>query len=587
MFRKMNFSNKRLQQAFFSYFRILNWDEVKLVLQILIVSILVWGVCILLRLSVHHAIEVLFEFLNHVPIGLVFLPLLLGALATAFLAKTHASTILYQDVHNKIHPLPDIEGDGLERAIALYFTSEPDLAHELTGVVGTQQRWALPTFSLALRKWLGTFFTLGFGGSGGLEASVAMIGENLAAGIFKPNRWNQFLMRWLMIDDPDELQTLQMAGISAAICALLHAPFASAFFAVEVMYRRRPNIEKLLFACVASLTAFLLTNLTKAPASVFTVQLFNRPTFNFPMIAIIAVQTVLIVISARFFGTARQKVRDWLKRQIPNHWLRHVSGALISASIALLAVLFARTFLAPSSPEWHAKGFEMVLGPGEQMIDFALAGEISLGIALLALLAKMLATMATLGGGGSAGLLIPSLFIGTMIASAFSKLSGQPAIWLIAPAMTASLVAIVNVPLAAILVVAELFGTAYIPAALVALICAGLFSHGYSIYRSQRDFNRQREIVPGYSVKRILVQPEWAGKSLAELELRKKYGFNVIGFLANDSEADLHEQIQISTDVHTPLKEHDILVVIGKNADLLQFSSNVLDNVTSNTPTKK
>ncbi len=582
----MNFPSKRFQQAFLSYFRILDGQEVKLVLQILIVSTLVWGMCILLRVSVHYAIELLFEFLNHVPIGLVFLPLLLGALLTAFLAKTHSSTIFYRDVHNKIHPLPDIEGDGLERAIALYFTSEPDLARELTGVVGTQQRWAFPTFSLALRKWLGTFFTLGFGGSGGLEASVAMIGENLAAGIFKPNRWNRFLMRWLMIDNPDELQTLQMAGISAAICALLHAPFASAFFAVEVMYRRRPNIEKLLFACVASLTAFLLTNWTQAPASVFAVQLFNRPSFSFSLIAIIAMQTVLIVISARFFGTTRQKVRNWLKWQIPNHWLRHVSGALLTASIALLAVLIARTFLTASSPEWHAKGFEMVLGPGEQMIDFALAGEISLGIALLALLAKMLATMATLGGGGSAGLLIPSLFIGTMIASAFSKLSGQPAIWLIAPAMTASLVAIVNVPLAAILVVAELFGTAYIPGALVALICAGLFSHGYSIYRSQRDFNRQREIVPGYSVQRIITQPEWVGKSLAELELRKRYGFNVIGFLVNAIETDLHEQIQISTDVQTPLKEHDILVVIGKNADLLQFVSHASE-IANNAPPQK
>ena len=44
-------------------------------------------------------------------------------------------------------------------------------------------RWQLPTFSLATRKFLATLITLGSGGSGGLEGSVTLIGESVAAGL--------------------------------------------------------------------------------------------------------------------------------------------------------------------------------------------------------------------------------------------------------------------------------------------------------------------------------------------------------------------------------------------------------------------
>jgi H+/Cl- antiporter ClcA len=54
----------------------------------------------------------------------------------------------------------------------------------------------MPTFSLAVRKFLATWATLGSGGSGGLEASVALIGESLAAGVAAHHR-PVVRLRWL------------------------------------------------------------------------------------------------------------------------------------------------------------------------------------------------------------------------------------------------------------------------------------------------------------------------------------------------------------------------------------------------------
>ncbi len=115
-------------------------------------------------------------------------PLVVGALLTCAIALWRASYVYFRDKGGHVHSLNDVEGDGLEPTIALYYTSEPGLDRMLLGVEGVRARWNLPTFSLALRKALATLATIGLGGSGGLEASVTLIGESLAVGLFKPRR---------------------------------------------------------------------------------------------------------------------------------------------------------------------------------------------------------------------------------------------------------------------------------------------------------------------------------------------------------------------------------------------------------------
>ena len=66
------------------------------------------------------------------------------------------------------------------------------------------------------------------------------------------------------------------------------------------------------------------------------------------------------------------------------------------------------------------------------------------------------------------------------------------------------------------------------------------------------------ELSNDYSIVEIAVPRRWEGKSLAELDVRKKYGITVVGVMRG-------EKMDISFDPQTPLPGNAILVLIGAN----------------------
>ena len=203
----------------------------------------------------------------------------------------------------------------------------------------------------------------------------------------------------------------------------------------------------------------------------------------------------------------------------------------------------------------------MTLSTGQETVDAALAGRLTVGVALVALVAKLLATSSTVGSGGSAGLLIPSMFVGAMTGVVFAGLLGYDPLLFIVPAITASLVSMINVPLAAIMLTVEIFGTPYILPSLLALIVALLFSQGANVYRTQRDEDTSREILPGYVIRRVAVPPTWTGASLADLGLRSRFEVTVIGLVETPGP---HSLIRLDVPASMPLRPDDLLIVLGK-----------------------
>lgn len=63
------------------------------------------------------------------------------------------------------------------------------------------------------------------------------------------------------------------------------------------------------------------------------------------------------------------------------------------------------------------------------------------------------------------------------------------------------------------------------------------------------------------SLIEVPVKAEWAGKSLIELNLRKKYGINVVALKRGES-------IDVTIDPAAPMQEGDFLVVIAETAKL-------------------
>jgi trk system potassium uptake protein TrkA len=72
------------------------------------------------------------------------------------------------------------------------------------------------------------------------------------------------------------------------------------------------------------------------------------------------------------------------------------------------------------------------------------------------------------------------------------------------------------------------------------------------------------ELSADYSIVEIKVSKQMIGKSLKQLDIRAKYGCNVIAIKQN-------EQLIIPPSAEEPLRLDDILVIVGKNSDLQTF----------------
>jgi CIC family chloride channel protein len=203
------------------------------------------------------------------------------------------------------------------------------------------------------------------------------------------------------------------------------------------------------------------------------------------------------------------------------------------------------------------------------MVIAAFAGQVTLSVALIGLVAKMLATLSTINSGGSAGLLVPSLFFGTMVAAAFAQVFRTEPIFFIVPALAGSLIAIVNVPFAAILFVVEEFGAGYLAPALVVLITTGLLSNPKTIYRAQQIALDSIEILPGYDIQLLPVPAAWVGKTLSDLNLHEEFDVQVVGLLDRSAEGE-QPSVRFGSElpIKTRLNEEDTILVYGEEEKL-------------------
>jgi len=556
-------------------------DNRRLVVQSIVVGAAVWAPVFLLRLLVHETFALVITRLSGQPVLLLAVPLLVGAgIVALIVARGRPAMIAYHDEHDHIHELIDVEGDGIERAIALYYASEPSFERALLGKEGVEVRWELPTVSLAARKFAATWATLGSGGSGGLEASVALMGESIAAAMFKPRpllragakrRWLSGPLAWWSSVETDHLQTAQLSGIAAAVATLTGAPFTSAFFAAEVMYRRRPLLEKLIYSLIATLVAYFLSSIVHVGhQTLFAVDTLYLPASNWGYYGLVLIISLVVALISAVFIRLRRAADNAFHHRLPAPWPRHLVGAGLTALVAagVVALTFGRGLID------HSGALQLVLGPGDWAIERAMAGELTLGLALVALVGKMAATATTIGSGGSAGLLIPSLYLGAMVATVVAAMTPYQPMTLIVPAMTASLVSIVNVPIAAILLPVELFSGHYLPAALLAVVVCSLLTQKTAIYRSQRQGFDNRHIAPGVAVRRVMVPAHWDRRTLVDLDLRRRFNVTVIGVLELASE-DGRARVRLDPAISLPLSIGDTIVVMGADDDLDQLDRHI------------
>jgi CIC family chloride channel protein len=426
-------------------------------LMVALVAFSVWAGCSLMRGGVEFGTERLFDAADT-----------LGANGFWLGAGTLLGVMLLVGILRGLLLLRpawrDAEGDGIDKALVRFHETYEGERDDPT------PRYAKATFSNAVRKIVMTVLTIGAGGSGGLEAPGVYLGESLGAG------WSRLFKR----PSADELRLYQLAGVAAAIATLLAAPFTAAIFAAEVVYAGRIIYRKLAYCLIAGVLAYEFNVHLGGHGTLFTAPEHSTIFVWQEYLLVVLVAVGLSAPAAIALGPIIRAA----ERFFSNFPVvaRAATGALITGAIAI-----AVWYLFDLHPH-H------ILGIGEETINDVIkgTGQAALRtwwILLLAVVAKIFATAATVKSGGSVGLLFPSMYLGALVGAAAYYLLGEIGLYAgptvavyVAAGMAAALTSIAGVPLASIALVVEAFGSEYSPAAAVACAVCFTASRRFGLY---------------------------------------------------------------------------------------------------------
>ena len=318
---------------------------------------------------------------------------------------------------------------------------------------------------------IGTVLTLGLGGSGGFVGPACLYGGGAGSFLFRKLR---FLSRALRFRKAD-MRLAMVCGAGAGVAAALDAPIGGGIFAVEVLYAASIEYEGLFPGLLASITGYTVHSLLTGFGSPYRQ---SELAFGAGLVPGFILTAIVVGLLGIVFVMAFKKTFDLFHRLRRWGGWRPVAGACICAAVGLALAGFAN------------RG--QVLGPGTETFRAVLNPQNSFPVYMLALLlcGKIVATVSTVGMGSPAGLTGPVLMVGAMAGSimgswlipvcTYGSQSGGPEhAAFIAVGMAGMLAAVLNVPVAAVVIMTEVLGTSYgLPAALGSIIA-------FSIARSE------------------------------------------------------------------------------------------------------
>ena len=270
---------------------------------------------------------------------------------------------------------------------------------------------------VAVVKALASAICIGTGGSVGREGPIAQIGSALGSTVGQLFRLSD-----------ERVRNLVACGAAGGIAATFNAPIAGSVFALEVIlgqFHATYFGAVVISAVVADVVAHLFEGDLRAfvvPAYVLVSpwELFFYALLGLLAAAVAVGFTRLLYLSEDLWDKFR--LREYLKP---------VLGGVLLGVVGILTPKLG--------------GFPRIFGVGYDTITQALSGELALQMTVVLLLAKILATMITLGSGGSGGVFAPSLFMGAMLGEAFGQI-----VHALFPAITAPVGAYALVGMAAV-----------------------------------------------------------------------------------------------------------------------------------------
>lgn len=309
--------------------------------------------------------------------------------------------------------------------------------------------------------------TLGLGGPLGYEGPAIYAGA--AVGSTLQRRLRRILAR-------EEPKLLMVAGAAAGVAAIFKAPVTGLVFALEVPYTDDLARRMLLPAAISAAAGYATFAAFAGTAPLLPVG--GQPPFDFVDLGGSAAVGLAAGLGARLFTWAVRRAKD--AERLGHPWARAAGAG------AVLGLLF----LAGRA----AAGQNLTLGPGYDLLRWALAPDRSLPLVAAAAALRLAATATTLAGGGTGGLFVPLVVQGALVGRLTAGLF-NPASRTLFPlvGIAAFLGAGYRVPLAAVVFVAEATGRpGFVVPGVVAAVVAQLVCGRASV----SPYQRGRQVSP-------------------------------------------------------------------------------------------
>lgn len=301
--------------------------------------------------------------------------------------------------------------------------------------------------------------TVGFGGSCGLEAPVALGGSSIGSNIAR-----FFGLQY------KEVTMLLACGAAAGISGAFNSPLAGMIFAIEILL---PEF---------SIPVFIPLLISSALASVVSRILYSEPLFStftsdwqVSALLFYLLLAVLIGLYTIYFAHVSSLVSRWFSK-IKNPYNKvWISGISLGMMIFIFPALYGEGYITIQ---------QILNGQFNSIVKNSLfsgykdIGLVVLSYTVLTLFGKSFAALFTLNGGGNGGVFGPSLVMGGLLGFAFSyglNLTGMAELNVpnfVVAGMAGALSGIMHAPLTGIFLIAEITGgyTLMVPLMLVCSI---------------------------------------------------------------------------------------------------------------------
>jgi chloride channel protein, CIC family len=380
---------------------------------------------------------------------------------------------------------------------------------------------------------ISSFFTLGFGGSAGLEAPISVTGAAVGSNIASLFRIGE-----------KERKLLLGCGAAGGIAAIFNSPIAGVLFAVEIILSELV-ISNFIPLIISSASATVVSKFlyTGQPFKLITEswELNSLPYYIVLGILCSLISIYMIRVYYAFYKTYGKWNKPYLKTLI---------GGL---SLGLLLFFF---------PPLFGEGYNIVefLLDGEyiKLIDNSLFSSFQNNIwfillyAFIIMMLKIIATSITVNSGGNGGVFGSSLFVGALLGFIYARLINLSGFYqvtevnYIVVAMAGILAGTIHSPLTAIFLIAEITGgyALFIPLMIVVAISyfISIYFEPYSAYTKgiaeKGEFilyNRDRLILENISLNNLLEKDfisvnvkDTLGKLIEVIEKSRRNSFPVL-----------------------------------------------------------